>query len=30
MAAFSTFTYAKKYYVSQEIEFVTEPDADFG
>ena len=30
MAAFSTFTYAKKYYVSQEIEFVTEPDAEFG
>jgi hypothetical protein len=30
MAAFSTFTYAKKYYVSQEIEFVTEPDANFG
>ena len=30
MAAFSTFTYAKKYYVSQETEFVTEPDAEFG
>ena len=30
MTAFSTFTYAKKYFVSPEIEFVTEPDADFG
>ena len=30
MTAFSTFTYAKKYFVSSEIEFVTEPDADFG
>ena len=29
MTAFSTFTYAKKYFVSPEIEFVTEPDADF-
>jgi hypothetical protein len=29
MSGFSTFTYAKKYYVSPEIEFVTEPDADF-
>ena len=30
MTAFSTFTYAKKYFVSQEIEFVTEPDPKFG
>ena len=30
MSAFSTFTYAKKYFVSQEIEFVTEPDPEFG
>ena len=30
MAAFSTFTYAKKYYVSQEIEFVAESDPNFG
>ena len=30
MTAFSTFTYAKKYFVSPEIEFVPEPDADFG
>ena len=29
MTAFSTFTYAKKYFVSQEIEFVTEPDLEF-
>ena len=29
MAAFSTFTYAKKYFVSQEIEFVTEKDLEF-
>lgn len=27
--AFTTFTYAKKYFVSQEIEFVTEPDPEF-
>jgi hypothetical protein len=27
--AFNTFTYAKKYFVSQEIEFVTEPDPEF-
>jgi hypothetical protein len=27
--AFNTFTYAKKYFVSQEIEFVTEPDLEF-
>jgi hypothetical protein len=30
MSAFSTFTYAKKYYVSDEIEFVTGVDTDFG
>lgn len=30
MAAFSTLTYAKKYFVSDEIEFVTEPDLEFG
>ena len=30
MSAFSTFTYAKKYFVSPEIEFVTEPDPEFG
>ena len=30
MSGFSTFTYAKKYYVSNEIEFVTEPDPEFG
>ena len=30
MSAFSTFTYAKKYYVSNELEFVTDPDAEFG
>jgi hypothetical protein len=29
MTAFSTFTYAKKYFVSPEIEFVTEPDIEF-
>jgi hypothetical protein len=29
MTAFSTFTYAKKYFVSQELEFVTEPDIEF-
>jgi|GWRWMinimDraft_13_1066021.scaffolds.fasta_scaffold10063_2 hypothetical protein len=29
MAAFSTFTYAKKYFVSDEIEFVTEKDLEF-
>ena len=29
MTAFSTFTYAKKYFVSPEIEFVTEPDPEF-
>ena len=29
MAAFSTFTYAKKYFVSDEIEFVTERDLKF-
>jgi hypothetical protein len=29
MAAFSTFTYAKKYFVSDEIEFVTERDLEF-
>ena len=30
MPAFNTFSYAKKYYVSQEIEFVTETDSEFG
>jgi hypothetical protein len=30
MSAFSTFTYAKKYFVSDEIEFVTDPDPEFG
>jgi hypothetical protein len=30
MSGFSTFTYAKKYFVSDEIEFVTEPDPEFG
>jgi hypothetical protein len=30
MAAFSTLSYAKKYFVSDEIEFVTEPDLEFG
>jgi hypothetical protein len=30
MAGFSTFTYAKKYYVSDEIEFVTDPDPEYG
>ena len=30
MTEFSTFTYAKKYFVSPEIEFVTEPDLEFG
>jgi hypothetical protein len=29
MTAFSTFTYAKKYFVSDEIEFVTERDLEF-
>jgi hypothetical protein len=29
MSGFSTFTYAKKYFVSDEIEFVTEPDPEF-
>ncbi len=29
MTAFSTFTYAKKYFVSPEIEFVSEPDPEF-
>jgi hypothetical protein len=29
MTAFSTFAYAKKYFVSQELEFVTEPDIEF-
>jgi len=29
MTAFSTFTYAKKYFVSPEIEFITEPDIEF-
>jgi hypothetical protein len=29
MTAFSTFTYAKKYYVSNELEFVTDSDAEF-
>jgi len=29
MTAFSTFTYAKKYFVSDEIEFVTETDLEF-
>jgi len=29
MTAFSTFAYAKKYFVSPEIEFVTEPDIEF-
>ena len=30
MTAFSTFTYAKKYYVSNEIEFETGVDTEFG
>ena len=30
MTAFSTFAYSKKYFVSPEIEFVTEPDLEFG
>jgi hypothetical protein len=30
MSAFSTFAYSKKYFVSNEIEFVTEPDLEFG
>lgn len=29
MTAFSTLTYAKKYFVSDEIEFVTEKDLEF-
>lgn len=29
MTGFSTFTYAKKYFVSDEIEFVTERDLEF-
>ena len=29
MSAFSTLTYAKKYFVSDEIEFVTERDLEF-
>ena len=29
MAAFSTLSYAKKYFVSDEIEFVTEKDLEF-
>ena len=29
MSAFSTFSYTKKYFVSNEIEFVTEPDLEF-
>ena len=29
MTTLSTFTYAKKYFVSSEIEFVTEPDLEF-
>jgi hypothetical protein len=30
MTGFTTFSYSKKYFVSQEIEFVTEPDLEFG
>ena len=30
MTGFATFAYSKKYFVSQEIEFVTEPDCEFG
>jgi hypothetical protein len=30
MSAFSTFAYSKKYFVSPDIEFVTEPDLEFG
>ena len=30
MTGFATFAYSKKYFVSQEIEFVTEPDGEFG
>jgi hypothetical protein len=30
MSGLSTFTYARKYFVSDEIEFVTEPDPEYG